>query len=61
MTPAVLVAYEASGTGWVGWVVLAAILSFLAVGFLSPIRGRLRYQECLSVQSRHLARKWNLF
>ncbi|HTU36519.1 MAG TPA: hypothetical protein VMF35_00795 [Acidimicrobiales bacterium] len=42
MPLAVLVAYEASGQGWVGWVVLAVILLFLAFGFFSLIRGWVR-------------------
>jgi hypothetical protein len=42
MAIGVLVAYESSGTGWVGWVVLAAILLFLAVGFFGIFRGWLR-------------------
>lgn len=39
---AILFGVQPSGTGWVGWVVLAVIVSFMAVTVLGSIRGRLR-------------------
>jgi hypothetical protein len=39
MALAVPFAVESSGTGWFSWVVLAAILLFLAVGFFGIFRG----------------------
>ena len=39
---AVLIAYASNGQGWVGWVVLAVIVVFLAVGFFGVVRGWLK-------------------
>ena len=36
---AVLIGYTPSGQGWVGWVVLAVIVAFLAVGLFGVARG----------------------
>lgn len=38
MALAVLVAYESSGTGWVGWVVLAVIVGFIAFTLIGDFR-----------------------
>jgi hypothetical protein len=38
MALAVLVAYQSSGTGWVGWVVLAVIVAFIAVTLIGDFR-----------------------
>jgi hypothetical protein len=38
----ILVGYEPSGSGWVSWVVLAVIVSVIAVSFLGIVRGLLR-------------------
>ena len=37
---AILVGVAPSGTGWVGWLVLAVIVGFMAVTVLGNIRGR---------------------
>ena len=39
---ATLIGYAPSGQSWVGWVVLAVIVSFMAVSFFGIVRGRLR-------------------
>jgi hypothetical protein len=49
---AILIGYAPSGQGWVGWVVLAVIVSFLAVSFLGLMRGWLR-AAMIKWRSRH--------
>ena len=50
---ATLVGVQPSGTGWVGWVVLAVIVFFIAVTVLGDIRGRLR-SALIKWRSRHV-------
>jgi hypothetical protein len=49
----ILFGVQPSGTGWVGWAVLAVIVFFMAVTVLGIIRGRLR-SGLVKWRSRHL-------
>lgn len=49
----VLVGFAPSGDSWVGWIVLAVIVTFMAVTVLGDIRGKLR-SGLIKRRSRHL-------
>jgi hypothetical protein len=49
----ILFGVQPSGTGWVGWVVLAVIVFFMALTVLGIIRGKLR-SVLMKWRSRHL-------